>query len=135
MLFKNCWAQWTWAYLKKVLSDVRSEIHLVQHNIISTGQSVRATKNYSGLIAPWNNFLMGGITKRSLLLFPLFLIIILHKNANNSQIFPLLDLEKEKWWKARIVRRLLNQLMMKSWTRKCTFKIRDKLCTKNEVFH
>ena len=135
MLFKNCWAQWTWAYLKKVLPDVLSEIHLVQHNIISTGQSVWATKNYSGLIAPWNNFLMGGITKRSLLLFPLFLIIILHKNANNSQIFPLLDLEKEKWWKARIVRRFLNQLMMKSWTRKCTFKIRDKLCTKNEVFH
>ena len=37
-------------FQNKFLSDVQSEIHLVQRNIVSTGQSVRALKKiYSGL--------------------------------------------------------------------------------------
>ena len=37
-------------FQKKVLSDVRSEIHIVRYNIVSTEQSVRPEKKlYSGL--------------------------------------------------------------------------------------
>ena len=37
-------------FRKNFLSDVRSEIHLVRRNIVSTGQSVQALKKiYSGL--------------------------------------------------------------------------------------
>ena len=37
-------------FQKKVLSNVRSEIHLDRRNIVSSGQSVRVSKNiYSGL--------------------------------------------------------------------------------------
>ena len=47
---KNSW--YPHLFQGKVLSIVRSEIHLVWRNIISTGQSVSAYKNY---IQVWGN--------------------------------------------------------------------------------
>ena len=39
-----------WCYSKKKMSDDRSEIHLVQRNIFSTGQYFQALKkSYSGM--------------------------------------------------------------------------------------
>ena len=54
-LGSNCFKSQTnyWCpnfFQKKVLSNVRSEIHLDRRNIVSSGQSVRVSKNiYSGL--------------------------------------------------------------------------------------
>ena len=52
MSYKNSWCPHF--FQEKVLSDVRSEIHLVWRNIVSTGQSVWAWNNY---IQVWGKYM------------------------------------------------------------------------------
>ena len=48
---KNCW--FPDFFFLKVLPDVRSEVHLVRRNIVSTGQTVRALRKYIFRLVEW----------------------------------------------------------------------------------